>query len=170
MKDVWLIELMRLNERGRKPSTYENFGRCMELSGRGNIQKAPCFECRCLLAGSTRAHGRKRCAPQGGGGVLQDIPDNHVENNPYNILFGQGDWTCSVAEFTGTIEGSHDGSQWKVGSTYEQKISKRVLYGGLLDEREIVEEKLFYYLVGGYEAARPDVNLLFHHVYYTRVW
>jgi hypothetical protein len=24
--------------------------------------------------------------------------------------------------------------------------------------------------VGGYEAARPDVNLLFHHVYYTRVW
>jgi len=96
--------------------------------------------------------------------------DNHVENNPYKILFGQGDWTCSVAEFTGTIEGSHDGSQWKVGSTYEQKISKRVLYGGLLDEREIVEEKLFYYLVGGYEAARPDVNLLFHHVYYTRVW
>jgi hypothetical protein len=24
------------------------------------------------------------------------LPDNHVENNPYKILFGQGDWTSSM--------------------------------------------------------------------------
>ena len=33
------------------------------------------------------------------------FPDNHLVNNPYKILFGQGDYTCSVAEFTGTMKG-----------------------------------------------------------------
>ena len=79
---------------------------------------------------------------------------------------GHVQWQNSQARLKGPMMGPNG----KFDSTYEQKISKRVLYGGLLDEREIVEEKLFYYLVGGYEAARPDVNLLFHHVYYTRVW
>jgi len=31
------------------------------------------------------------------------FPDNHVVNNPYKILFGDGDYTCSVADFTGTM-------------------------------------------------------------------
>ena len=31
--------------------------------------------------------------------------DNHIENNPYKILFGQADWTCSVAELAGTHKG-----------------------------------------------------------------
>ena len=30
------------------------------------------------------------------------FPDNHIENDPYMVIFGQGDWTCSVAIFTGT--------------------------------------------------------------------
>lgn len=30
------------------------------------------------------------------------FPDNHIENNPYKILFGHDEWTCSVAELTGT--------------------------------------------------------------------
>ena len=34
------------------------------------------------------------------------FPDNHVGNNPYKIFFTQGDWTCSVAEFTGTHKGT----------------------------------------------------------------
>jgi hypothetical protein len=33
------------------------------------------------------------------------FPDNKVGNRPYKALFGQGDWTCSVADFTGTFKG-----------------------------------------------------------------
>ena len=33
------------------------------------------------------------------------FPDNHVQNNPYKVFFAQGDWTCSIAEFTGTHKG-----------------------------------------------------------------
>ncbi len=33
------------------------------------------------------------------------FPDNHVGNDPYKVLFGQGDWTCSIAEFTGIHKG-----------------------------------------------------------------
>ena len=32
------------------------------------------------------------------------FPDNHLVNNPYKILFGQGDYTCSVADFSGTMK------------------------------------------------------------------
>ncbi len=38
------------------------------------------------------------------------FPDNHVGNRPYNVPFGQDDWTCSVADFTGTFKGSMTGS------------------------------------------------------------
>jgi hypothetical protein len=29
--------------------------------------------------------------------------ENHIENDPYMILFGQGDYTCSVARWTARI-------------------------------------------------------------------
>ena len=31
------------------------------------------------------------------------FPDNHIVNNPHKILFANGDYTCSVADFTGTF-------------------------------------------------------------------
>jgi predicted ester cyclase len=37
--------------------------------------------------------------------MFKIFPDNHVENNPYKVLFGQGDWTCSIAIFSGTHKG-----------------------------------------------------------------
>lgn len=40
--------------------------------------------------------------------------DNHLVNNPYKILFGQGDYTCSVAEFTGTMKGPMKGADGKM--------------------------------------------------------
>ena len=30
---------------------------------------------------------------------FKTFPDNHIDNDPYKILFGDGDWTCSVARF-----------------------------------------------------------------------
>jgi len=37
------------------------------------------------------------------------FPDNHIVNNPYKMLFANGDHTCSVADFTGTIKGPMNG-------------------------------------------------------------
>jgi hypothetical protein len=36
---------------------------------------------------------------------FKTFPDNHVGNDPYMVLFGEGDRTRSVAEFTGTMTG-----------------------------------------------------------------
>ena len=35
---------------------------------------------------------------------FKTFPDNHIVNNPYKIAFGDGDWTCSIADFTGTMK------------------------------------------------------------------
>jgi len=42
------------------------------------------------------------------------FPDNHLVNNPYKILFGQSDYTCSVADFTGTMKGPMKGADGKM--------------------------------------------------------
>lgn len=36
---------------------------------------------------------------------FKTFPDNRVENNPYRVFFTSGDWTCSIAKFTGTMTG-----------------------------------------------------------------
>jgi hypothetical protein len=31
------------------------------------------------------------------------FPDQHLINNPYKIMLAQGEWTCTVADFRGTM-------------------------------------------------------------------
>jgi hypothetical protein len=40
---------------------------------------------------------------------FKTFPDNHIDNDPYKVLFGQGDWICSKANFTGTFKGPMKG-------------------------------------------------------------
>jgi predicted ester cyclase len=42
------------------------------------------------------------------------FPDNHLVNNPYKILIAEGDYTCSVADFTGTFKGPMKGLDGKM--------------------------------------------------------
>jgi hypothetical protein len=42
------------------------------------------------------------------------FPDNHLINNPYKILIAEGDYTCSVADFTGTFKGAMKGLDGKI--------------------------------------------------------
>jgi hypothetical protein len=35
---------------------------------------------------------------------FKTFPDKHVGNDPYRVLFGHEDWTCSVAILTGTMK------------------------------------------------------------------
>jgi hypothetical protein len=41
--------------------------------------------------------------------MFKTFPDNQGQNNPYKVLFGQGEWTCSIAILTGTHKGSMTG-------------------------------------------------------------
>jgi ketosteroid isomerase-like protein len=39
----------------------------------------------------------------------QTFPDQHLDNRPYRVFFASGDWTCSIAHFTGTMTGPMKG-------------------------------------------------------------
>src|SRR3954454_24700266 len=52
---------------------------------------------------------------------FQTFPDNHIYNRPYKVLIGQGDWTCSIARFTGTMKGPMTGPD---GKQYRRRTSR----------------------------------------------
>ncbi len=78
---------------------------------------------------------------------FKTFPDNHVENNPYKILFGQGEWTCSVAEFTGTMKGPMMRPDGKMISPTNKMFRAEFCTVAHWKNREIIEEKLFYDLM-----------------------
>jgi hypothetical protein len=65
------------------------------------------------------------------------------------VLFGEGDWTCSVAKFTGTMTGpmlAPDGKT--IQPTKKSFDVEFCTVAHWNDKGEIVQEKLFYDLVG----------------------
>jgi predicted ester cyclase len=76
------------------------------------------------------------------------FPDNHVENNPYKVFFGHDDWTCSIAEFTGTHEGIMIDPDGKSIPATNKKFKVDFCTVAHWKEKRIVEENLFYDLVG----------------------
>jgi predicted ester cyclase len=69
--------------------------------------------------------------------------DNKVGNRPYKILFGQGDWTCSVANFTGTFKGPITTPDGKVIQPNGKKVKVEFCTVAHWKNGEIIEEKLF---------------------------
>lgn len=77
------------------------------------------------------------------------FPDQHLINNPYKIMLAQGEWTCTVADFTGTMKGSMtmpDGTV--VQPTNGQFHIDFCTVARWNEQGEIVEENLFYDLMG----------------------
>ena len=76
------------------------------------------------------------------------FPDQHLDNRPYKVLINDGDWTCSVAHFTGTMTGPMKGPDGKdippTGKSFEVDFCTVARW----DNGQIVEENLFYDLVG----------------------
>ena len=75
------------------------------------------------------------------------FPDQHLDNRPYKVFFASGDWTCSIARFTGTMKGSMKGPDGKeippTGKSFEVDFCTVARW----DNGQIVEENLFYDLV-----------------------
>jgi hypothetical protein len=74
--------------------------------------------------------------------------DNHLDNNPYKILFGYGDYTCSVARWTGKNIGPFTGPDGRMIPATNKKFELEFCTVAHWKNNEIVEEKLFYDLVG----------------------
>jgi predicted ester cyclase len=75
------------------------------------------------------------------------FPNQHLDNRPYKVLIASGDWTSSIAQFTGTMTGPMKGSDDKdippTGKSFEVDFCTVARW----DNEQIVEENLFYDLV-----------------------
>lgn len=66
-------------------------------------------------------------------------------NDPYLVLFGEADWTCSVAKFTGTMKGPMAGPNGRMIHPTEQEVEVEFCTVAQWDDKgEIVQERLFY--------------------------
>lgn len=76
------------------------------------------------------------------------FPDNQIDNNPYKIFFGQGDWTCSIANFTGTHKGLMKGLDGRMIPATNKKFEIDFCTVAHWKGGRIIEENLFYDTVG----------------------
>jgi hypothetical protein len=74
--------------------------------------------------------------------------DNRLVNNPYKIAFGQGDHTCTVADWTVTMKGPMKGPDGKTVQPTGKKAKLEFCTVATWKNNEIVEERLFYDVVG----------------------
>jgi ketosteroid isomerase-like protein len=79
---------------------------------------------------------------------FKTFPDNHLINHPYKVEISQGEWTCTVADFTGTMLGPMKGPDGKLIPPTKKKFHIDFCTVAHWNDGEIVEEKLFYDLVG----------------------
>jgi hypothetical protein len=80
---------------------------------------------------------------------FRTFPDQRLVNDPYKVMFGQGDWTCTIAEFTGTMKGPMtmpDGASIAPTSKAFKVDFCTVAHWN--ENGEIIEENLFYDLLG----------------------
>lgn len=75
------------------------------------------------------------------------FPDQHLDNRPYKVFLASGDWTSSIARFTGTMTGPMMGADGNeiapTGKSFEVDFYTVAKW----DEGQIVEENLMYDLV-----------------------
>ena len=74
--------------------------------------------------------------------------ENHLDNNPYRVMFGSDDWTCTIARWKGKMIGPWKDLDGKLhdatGKTFELQFCTVARW----ENGEIAEENLFYDQVG----------------------
>lgn len=79
---------------------------------------------------------------------FKTFPDQHIDNRPYKVLIASGDWTCSIARFTGTMKGPMKGPDGKAIPPTGKKFEVDFCTVARWDSNgQIIEENLFYDLV-----------------------
>ena len=78
---------------------------------------------------------------------FKTFPDQKLVNRPYRTFFASGDWTCSIAKFTGTMTGPMMGPDGKEIPPTNKAFDVEFCTVARWDNGQIVEENLFYDLV-----------------------
>ena len=80
--------------------------------------------------------------------MFKTFPDQRVDNRPYKVFFASGDWTCSIARYSGTMTGpmrTPDGKEIPpTGKSFEVDLCTVARWD---DNGQIIEEIIFYDLV-----------------------
>lgn len=74
--------------------------------------------------------------------------ENHLDNNPYKVMFASGDWTCTIARWTGRMIGPVRGLDGKMLPATNRPFELDFCTVARWKDREIAEENLFYDQVG----------------------
>ena len=74
--------------------------------------------------------------------------DTVIENGPYPVVFGEGDWTCAVSRLTLTANDSMGGLSGNTILPANQNFEIEVCIVTCSKQGEVVEQKVFYDLVG----------------------
>jgi hypothetical protein len=74
--------------------------------------------------------------------------DNRLQNNPYKIMLAEGDYTCTVADWTVNMKGSMVGSDGKTIAPTGKTAQLEFCTVATWKNGEITEERLFYDVVG----------------------
>jgi predicted ester cyclase len=83
--------------------------------------------------------------------MFKTFPDNRVENRPYKVLFGSGDWTCSVARFHGTMRDLLTLPDGRMMPPTGRRFEVDFCTVARWRDGQIVEENLFYDVLGMFE-------------------
>jgi ketosteroid isomerase-like protein len=78
---------------------------------------------------------------------FKTFPDNHLDL-PYKVLIAEGDITCSIARFTGTMKGPMEGADSKEIAPTNKSFEVEFCTVATWKDGEITEERLFYDVVG----------------------
>lgn len=74
--------------------------------------------------------------------------ENHLDNRPYKVLIADGDWTCSIARWTGRMTGPMKGPNGQQIPATNKSFELEFCTVARWKDGQIVEENLFYDQVG----------------------
>jgi ketosteroid isomerase-like protein len=70
--------------------------------------------------------------------------ENHLDNRPYRVLISEGDWTCSIARWTGKMIGPMTGPDGTTIPATNRSFELEFCTVARWKDGQIVEENLFY--------------------------
>ena len=76
------------------------------------------------------------------------VENTIIDNGPYPVVFGQGDWTCAVSRLTFKTNDSMKSLDGNMIQPTNQKFEIEVCIVTCSKNGEIVEQKVFYDLAG----------------------
>jgi len=77
-----------------------------------------------------------------------ELENTVIDDGPYPVVFGEGDWTCTLSKLTVTTDDPMRGPSRSMIQRSKQKFEIGVCIVECSKQGQVVEQKVFYDLVG----------------------